>query len=104
MGPRHVSHYLNNVLANLASKQESAWIGVRAMTDIFDMATDRETLERERAIEALRSRRRDDQHSAEECQQCGSEIAPARRQALPGVSLCIGCAEAAEQQGRHRRG
>lgn len=30
--------------------------------------------------------------SAEECE-CGEEIPEGRRQAIPGVQLCVGCAE-----------
>ena len=29
--------------------------------------------------------------SAEFCEECGEEIPPARRQALPGVQLCVEC-------------
>ena len=42
--------------------------------------------------------------SLAECEECGAEIVEARRRALPGVRVCVGCAEAAEQAGRVRRG
>lgn len=34
------------------------------------------------------------------CAECGNDIPEARRRALPGVQLCIGCQEAAEHPGR----
>jgi phage/conjugal plasmid C-4 type zinc finger TraR family protein len=34
--------------------------------------------------------------SAEFCEQCGNEIPAARRKALPGVTMCIGCKRAQE--------
>jgi len=47
--------------------------------------------------------------SATHCDECGEEIAPARRAALPGVRLCVKCQEAADRQdvaftGYNRRG
>lgn len=38
--------------------------------------------------------------SAEACEECGEEIPPARREALPGVLFCVLCAEAEEKQNR----
>jgi phage/conjugal plasmid C-4 type zinc finger TraR family protein len=43
------------------------------------------------------------------CQQCGNEIPPARRAAVQGVRLCIGCQRENDQQavqsvGYNRRG
>lgn len=73
------------------------------MTDIFDMATEREQIELGRAIAAQRARLSVDRQSAEQCRECCAEIAPARRIAVPGVELCIGCASVAEEVGRHRR-
>ena len=35
--------------------------------------------------------------SASECDECGEPIPEARRQALPGVRLCIGCQSRAEK-------
>ena len=32
------------------------------------------------------------------CEECGEEIPPARRQALPGVRLCIHCQEEADKE------
>lgn len=36
--------------------------------------------------------------SAHECAECGEAIPEARRQALPGVQLCIACQEEADKQ------
>lgn len=41
--------------------------------------------------------------SAEWCEDCGNEIPEARRQAVPGVELCIDCARAAEKMERMQR-
>lgn len=58
----------------------------------------------ERAVEsAVAARVQYAGESAEECQECGAEIPQARREAVPGVELCIGCASVAEEAGRHRR-
>ncbi|MDD5271098.1 MAG: TraR/DksA C4-type zinc finger protein [Methylovulum sp.] len=40
--------------------------------------------------------------SAEFCGQCGNDIPAARRKALPGVTLCIGCKAAEELLERRR--
>ena len=47
--------------------------------------------------------------SAEQCEECGETIPPARRDAIPGVRLCVGCQSErdTEQQnfaGYNRRG
>jgi phage/conjugal plasmid C-4 type zinc finger TraR family protein len=47
--------------------------------------------------------------SAKQCQECGSAIPEARREAIPGVRFCVACQEAADQQqgaagGYNRRG
>lgn len=36
--------------------------------------------------------------SAEECEECGDEIPEARRQAVPGVQLCVFCQEKLERR------
>ncbi|QSX77825.1 DksA/TraR family C4-type zinc finger protein [Agrilutibacter solisilvae] len=43
------------------------------------------------------------------CEECDCEIPPARRQAVPGVRLCVSCQEARDQEqgassGYNRRG
>lgn len=47
--------------------------------------------------------------SARECDECGVEIPEARRQAVPGVRLCVACQELEDKQqtanaGYNRRG
>lgn len=47
--------------------------------------------------------------SAKECGECGAAIPEARRQAIPGVRLCVACQEARDQEqggsgGYNRRG
>ncbi len=47
--------------------------------------------------------------SARECAECGETIPAARREAVPGVTLCVGCQETAdgdqvEFAGYNRRG
>jgi phage/conjugal plasmid C-4 type zinc finger TraR family protein len=37
--------------------------------------------------------------SATHCVQCGAEIPPARRNAMPGVKLCVPCQQAEDQSG-----
>lgn len=51
----------------------------------------------------LSARVRYEGKSAEECIDCGEKIAPARRQAVLGCKLCVGCAEIQEKTGRMRR-
>lgn len=72
--------------------------------DNVDLATDRHAIELERAIAARKAASCVFSESATHCHGCGAEIAPSRRQAVPGVVLCIGCAEVAENVGRHRHG
>ena len=74
------------------------------MADIADLGNDRAELERARSIEALRARMSVIRASAEECVTCGAIIPPARREAVPGVQECVGCASVTEEAGRHRRG
>lgn len=39
--------------------------------------------------------------SLKNCAECGTEIPEARRQALPGVRLCIACQDEADSKTRH---
>ncbi len=62
----------------------------------------------EDAVEIARSRLPRGE-SLSHCTECGVEIPEARRQAVPGVRLCVGCQEAvdrsrASQAGINRRG
>jgi phage/conjugal plasmid C-4 type zinc finger TraR family protein len=38
--------------------------------------------------------------SATQCQECGESIPDARRAALPGVQLCVGCQDKRDQEDR----
>ena len=71
--------------------------------DDIDRACDREQLDREAAIEHERGHYARDWQaaSATECAGCGATLPDARRQAVPGVQLCIDCRSAAEAQARH---
>jgi phage/conjugal plasmid C-4 type zinc finger TraR family protein len=42
--------------------------------------------------------------SAAQCQECGESIPEARREALPGVRLCIKCQQEADKEARHFSG
>ena len=39
-------------------------------------------------------------HSAQHCRECGNAIAEGRRQALPGVQLCVACQTGQDRQNR----
>ena len=41
--------------------------------------------------------------SLESCAECGAKIPEARREAIPGVRLCVACQEAHDQRGRAQR-
>lgn len=41
--------------------------------------------------------------SRTECEACGNPIPIARQQAVPGVILCVGCAEVAEHKEKMQR-
>ena len=49
----------------------------------------------------LRAQRGPVGESLKECAECGEDIPPKRREALPGVKLCVDCA--AERQGRQQQ-
>jgi len=42
--------------------------------------------------------------SARTCRECGAEIPEARREAIPGVRLCVACQEQADRQDHARAG
>jgi phage/conjugal plasmid C-4 type zinc finger TraR family protein len=42
--------------------------------------------------------------SLEACAECGEKIPEARREAIPGVRLCVACQEAADQKLVHNAG
>jgi len=62
----------------------------------------------EDAVELARSRLPKGE-SLSHCEECAAEIPPARRDAIPGVRLCVACQEAldheqSQQAGINRRG
>lgn len=65
------------------------------MTDVFDRATEREEQHRAAAL-AEQERRaglagKTVADSAEACRVCETPIPEARREAIPGVQLCVDC-------------
>jgi len=42
--------------------------------------------------------------SLEACAECGAKIPEARREAVPGVRLCLACQEAADKKVEHNTG
>jgi phage/conjugal plasmid C-4 type zinc finger TraR family protein len=77
------------------------WASDGAVQDQIDASV-------EDAVERAR-RRLPRGESAKTCRECGAAIPEARRQAIPGVRLCVACQEAADQQekssaGYNRRG
>ena len=72
------------------------WASDGAVQDQIDASV-------EDAVERARSRLPRGE-SAKNCRECGAAIPEARRQAIPGVRLCISCQEAADQEQRQRSG
>ena len=72
--------------------------------DDIDRACEREQLDRAAAIEHERGHyaRNWEVDSAIECAGCGTHIPDARREAVPGVQLCVDCQSAAEHRARQR--
>jgi phage/conjugal plasmid C-4 type zinc finger TraR family protein len=62
------------------------------MADIADRA-DAEQYWTRRAINKHRLALQPQGPSAHYCQECGARIPQARREAVPGVQLCVECAE-----------
>lgn len=73
------------------------------MADDLDRAS---ALEEETRADALRAWRESQgpalsvQASRDTCRDCGDEIPPARRVAVPGCTLCVDCQTDAEREGR----
>ena len=67
--------------------------------DIADQASDREMADREFALAAQRATRPAG-HSTSHCLDCGEPIPEGRREAVPGVTLCVECQTVQEHQGR----
>ena len=79
----------------------TGWAGDGAVQDQID-ATVRDAIERAKA-------QLPQGPSLGACAECGAEIPPARREAIPGVRLCLSCQEghdrdAARFSGYNRRG
>jgi phage/conjugal plasmid C-4 type zinc finger TraR family protein len=77
------------------------WAGDGAVQDQIDASV-------EDAVERARSRLPRGE-SAKTCRECGAAIPAARREAIPGVQLCVACQEAADREwgpgsGYNRRG
>ena len=77
------------------------WASDGAVQDQIDASV-------EDAVERARSRLPKGE-SAKTCRECGVSIPEARRQAIPGVRLCVTCQEAADREngsaaGYNRRG
>lgn len=70
--------------------------------EIIDQANELVEQNINNAIQAHRINR--NAVSAEYCEECGSPIPEIRRKAIPGVRLCIDCAELAERQAKQFRG
>lgn len=69
--------------------------------DVFDRASEQEQRFREQAL-ALQARRMPRGPSATHCREpdCGVEIPRARREALPGVQICVDCQQRKERLGK----
>lgn len=65
------------------------------MADDADITQERIDADRERALAA---RQRFEGESAFECDECGNEIPRGRREALPGIDVCVECAAVAERR------
>lgn len=69
--------------------------------EIIDQASELEELLRNNAIQAHRINH--NAVSATHCCDCGEEIKPKRREAVPGCQRCADCQEEEELRGKHRR-
>jgi phage/conjugal plasmid C-4 type zinc finger TraR family protein len=67
------------------------------VTDFADVAAAREQADREHAL-AARPRPVALRHMTDECIDCGDDIPPARKAAIPDAARCLDCQE------RHERG
>ena len=72
------------------------------MADDIDIAQEREQKNIEQALAS-----RAQQYSGDSefyCVECDAVIPNQRREALPGVDVCVGCASKRESLGKHQRG
>lgn len=58
--------------------------------DVFDRASELETMHRDAALSRIE---RYQGESAHHCHECGAEIPEARRKARPGCTRCVKCQE-----------
>ncbi|MDA8164074.1 MAG: TraR/DksA family transcriptional regulator [Desulfobacteraceae bacterium] len=67
--------------------------------DEIDIAQNHWELLLSARINNLRQKATGADASATECEECGVEIPEARRQAVPGCTLCVDCQEKTEANG-----
>lgn len=72
------------------------------MADTIDLAQQREQEDRERYINNARNRVVTPSRLC--CEACDAPIPEARRVAVPGVTLCVGCQQITEMKNKHYRG
>lgn len=72
------------------------------MADEIDRAQEREEQQRADALAEQARRSQTDGVEHEFCTECEDPIPPARRVALPGVELCVECAERIERANKLR--
>ena len=65
--------------------------------DAFDVEDYDDPFERMLEARAEEGRRRASLRSLPECEECEAEIPVARREAVPGVRLCVECSSAADR-------
>ncbi|WP_409243921.1 TraR/DksA family transcriptional regulator [Enterobacter hormaechei] len=70
------------------------------MADIIDTAAEIEELQRNAALSAHRLNR--NAISAERCAECGEDIPPPPRAAVPGCQTCASCQEEIELRNKQR--
>jgi phage/conjugal plasmid C-4 type zinc finger TraR family protein len=85
-------------MARVHEEREMAtgWAGDGAVQDQID-ATIKDGIKRAKSLLPSGP-------SLESCAECGAKIPEARRQAIPGVRLCVGCQEAHDREAAHNSG
>lgn len=79
--------------------------GMVAVSDVADIAGEEQArLEEERAARWAREQAaRESQAGSEYCVECGFDIDPRRREAMPWVTRCVPCQEFVDQRGQRYR-
>jgi len=72
--------------------------------DDFDVEDFDDPFQRMLEARAEEARLRATLPSLTECEECGEEIPPARRELIPGVRLCVECRNAADRASARRAG